>query len=361
MKTTISNPKTSVRRRAFTLIELIVVMGIIAVIVSLVTMAVSTFQSNARVAATQTLLKKLDGLIRDRQTGIDHALRSLDDRAGAAVPAYVNSGDRSRANQYFNVNVAGVPAARRIRAFRLMARKRIARQAFPQRFSEVDLDNDGMTDPPFNSVPTSHDPETESAEVLYWFLTESQMFDVTPVGTGDFSAKEVADTDGDGLKEFVDAWGEPLRFYRWPTRLIRPGFDSSVFDSGTWLPNASPQLDRGQFVDQFSGYGDFAYYLIGTLPGYETLARDPDDSLDENCRDSIGDFDTTDLAQFNTNIHTPRTWHVPLTLSAGEDGEIGLFEPNDTANGGHLAFPNTSALGAVQDDISNLTLRAGGN
>ena len=24
------------------------------------------------------------------------------------------------------------------------------------------------------------------------------------------------DTDGDGLPEFVDAWGEPLRFYRWP-------------------------------------------------------------------------------------------------------------------------------------------------
>jgi hypothetical protein len=26
----------------------------------------------------------------------------------------------------------------------------------------------------------------------------------------------VQDTDGDGLPEFVDAWGEPLQFYRWP-------------------------------------------------------------------------------------------------------------------------------------------------
>ncbi len=32
----------------------------------------------------------------------------------------------------------------------------------------------------------------------------------------DFTSKEVQDTDGDGLMEFVDAWGEPLQFYRWP-------------------------------------------------------------------------------------------------------------------------------------------------
>ena len=32
----------------------------------------------------------------------------------------------------------------------------------------------------------------------------------------DFTDREVRDTDGDGLPEFVDAWGEPLQFYRWP-------------------------------------------------------------------------------------------------------------------------------------------------
>ena len=30
------------------------------------------------------------------------------------------------------------------------------------------------------------------------------------------TAKEVQDTDGDGLPEFVDAWGQPLQFFRWP-------------------------------------------------------------------------------------------------------------------------------------------------
>src|SRR5262249_30854885 len=32
----------------------------------------------------------------------------------------------------------------------------------------------------------------------------------------DFGPTEVKDTDGDGLMEFVDAWGEPLLFFRWP-------------------------------------------------------------------------------------------------------------------------------------------------
>ena len=33
----------------------------------------------------------------------------------------------------------------------------------------------------------------------------------------EFTDKEVQDTDNDGLPEFVDAWGQPLQFFRWPT------------------------------------------------------------------------------------------------------------------------------------------------
>lgn len=61
-----------------------------------------------------------------------------------------------------------------------------------------------------------HTHKTARAEVLYALLVESggpfgSMFD-----RDDFTDNEVKDTDGDGLPEFVDAWGEPLQFYRWP-------------------------------------------------------------------------------------------------------------------------------------------------
>lgn len=61
-----------------------------------------------------------------------------------------------------------------------------------------------------------HTHETARSEMLYALLVEGQ----GPLGSifnpDDFSDREVRDTDGDGLMEFVDAWGKPLQFYRWP-------------------------------------------------------------------------------------------------------------------------------------------------
>ena len=52
-------------------------------------------------------------------------------------------------------------------------------------------------------------------------------------GAADLRALETADTNGDGIPEIVDAWGHPVRFYRWPTRLVRPApSQSSLGNSG---------------------------------------------------------------------------------------------------------------------------------
>jgi prepilin-type N-terminal cleavage/methylation domain-containing protein len=62
----------------------------------------------------------------------------------------------------------------------------------------------------------AHTHNTARSEMLYAILVEGQ----GPLGSSftrdDFSSREVADTDGDGLPEFIDAWGNPLQFYRWP-------------------------------------------------------------------------------------------------------------------------------------------------
>jgi prepilin-type N-terminal cleavage/methylation domain-containing protein len=61
-----------------------------------------------------------------------------------------------------------------------------------------------------------HTHKTARAEVLYALLVDG----LSPLGSAftreDFTAREVQDTDGDGMPEFVDAWGEPLQFFRWP-------------------------------------------------------------------------------------------------------------------------------------------------
>ena len=62
----------------------------------------------------------------------------------------------------------------------------------------------------------AHQHNTARSEMLYAILVEG----VGPLGSvfsrDDFSDREVKDTDGDGLPEFVDAWGQPLQFFRWP-------------------------------------------------------------------------------------------------------------------------------------------------
>src|SRR5690606_9033951 len=67
---------------------------------------------------------------------------------------------------------------------------------------------------PGNFYPENHDPSTESSECLYLILTEPSLGNSI---VADIDRRFIRDSDGDGLPEFVDAWGKPLRFIRWPT------------------------------------------------------------------------------------------------------------------------------------------------
>jgi prepilin-type N-terminal cleavage/methylation domain-containing protein len=62
----------------------------------------------------------------------------------------------------------------------------------------------------------NHTHVTARAEMLYALVVEGS----GPLGSvfsrDDFTDREVRDTDGDGMPEFVDAWGQPLQFFRWP-------------------------------------------------------------------------------------------------------------------------------------------------
>jgi hypothetical protein len=62
----------------------------------------------------------------------------------------------------------------------------------------------------------AHQHKTARAEALYALLVEGSATFGAVFSRDEFTDKEVRDTDGDGLPEFVDAWGEPLQFYRWP-------------------------------------------------------------------------------------------------------------------------------------------------
>jgi prepilin-type N-terminal cleavage/methylation domain-containing protein len=93
---------------------------------------------------------------------------------------------------------------------------------------------------------SKHTHKTARSEMLYAILVEG----LGPLGSvfnrDEFTAREVQDTDGDGLPEFVDAWGEPLQFYRWPI------YYGGASPNGTNLGTSDSQ--RG-FL-QYNGFND---------------------------------------------------------------------------------------------------------
>lgn len=73
-----------------------------------------------------------------------------------------------------------------------------------------------------------HTHKTARAEALYALLVEGRGVFGSVFTADDFAPNEVKDTDNDGLPEFVDAWGEPLQFFRWPTHHIQPGLQKGT-------------------------------------------------------------------------------------------------------------------------------------
>ncbi len=146
----------------------------------------------------------------------------------------------------------------------------------------------------FSTFVTNHQHKTARAEMLYALLVNGQ----GPLGSvfeaEDFTNNEVKDTDSDGVPEFVDAWGEPLLFYRWPayhnsaqgygvgnsgvlnTTGLQKGFDfyygstattSSGVPSGLFEPRQTNPLDPDRQLTALAWWNDpFNTSSLGISP-----------------------------------------------------------------------------------------------
>jgi hypothetical protein len=391
--------------------------------------------TNARIQATKATIRQLDGALQER------------------IDAFHKLNFRSQAQQlrqaYYavaaNAPGAGIPPIG-LEFFETLVKKDRFRSAFPQRFEDlcgldgapgvfgVDDNSSGTADlsggperidfgeflvgpaparaaggdsplglilrrrflAGLSSLDMSrHQPITESSELLYLALTEGPVFGLPPFNTDGINPNHIGDTDGDGLREFLDDWGHPLRFYNWPTRLIRPGGDYTDID-GAALRRTAGVLIRNVVVPN------------GTLPlqAYNNpLNQDPDDftavlalyrdqedfnnngsldtgpiadeDLDADGSLDSGDYNVGGPFQLDFGVlttarrlredfyHTLNTYHTPLIVSAGPDGRLGLVEPMglDTITGvitpaRRLAEPLLATDPSVVDELNdNITNR----
>jgi hypothetical protein len=334
------------------------VVTIIAVLMTLVIRVVGAFITQSRDAATKATISKNQGLINSRAQAFNRLVMRKGFLPGSVEMQYVT--------QYYSGASASTQNA--------LATKLLELKYFPQRVQELGnsvsatqqtqvhqlyanlitkyLAVFSLPQPPGQNIASldKYNPALDanhtlrSSEILYDFLTQSNVLGNPPIGADAFTDAEVKDTDGNGLPELIDAWGNPLRFYRWPTRFFRSG---GVTSSPGTVPATLATISPPDVAN--------AKTLFASLPVFSgnlanDLNRDPDDPL----RSCIG------ISNFEQNFHTPATYHVLLIVSAGPDGQLGIYEPDDVPNFGYLAQPIPNQQDSLTDNIVYLNVRAGG-
>ncbi|QDT55607.1 hypothetical protein Pan44_36530 [Caulifigura coniformis] len=335
-------------RSGFSLIELLVVLTILLMLIGLIVSFFGTAGNAAREAATRVTITKLDALLQARYRQMVDSFAEQD-RKPSQKAEWPNLA-RSAA-----VALTGTePTA----AKKAMVRINRYRGAFPQRKEDFvylgggDFPNPYATGWP-STMPVGHLPETESSELLYFILASGGGTGAEAQIADSINPKHIQDTDGDGLMEFVDDWGVPLRFYNSPTRLLRP--------NGAYIPGASAEQESvaralmssapsraGNAFDFTNLFNQDPFDPKGALRATSPLTA-PAGASDRHFYTNPGGFEI--------DYHTPDTFYAPLIVSCGGDEALGLGEPTATTSDRHAAI---LVAGEASDNITNLQSVGGG-
>ena len=380
----IARPATApaAKRGAFTLIELLIVVSILAVLLGLTVSVTLAFVTNAREAATRTTLAKIDGKLERRLGALR---RGVETGSGGVSKVGVGTAGPLRLKMAMLSNMPGY-----LYSQGPGGDGEYGTADDPLPLSEADdvarrLRNGGNVAAPFNVTEPNRtgdyaDDPTASSEALLLFLTKGESYGVADTDADAFKESELADADDDGLREIVDGFGNPIRFYRWPTRLFRPAPDAnqdgviSESEAAAQGPGGRhPLAAYGAGPKQAESMAALATFFESSLPANELnaagnaidddadaskpflptlgsqLRADPDDRFGivylefKHQRSPFRRLlpkspnEVQSGETFEKMLHTPGTYYRPIAVSAGADGELGLYEPQDRANYGHLA------------------------
>lgn len=337
------------RRAGFTMVELLSSIAIMTLMMTLLIGASYRFIANAKEAATATTVMKASGIIDDRVRAFREFNFTDAAFSAAAEWNYVNS--NSNYNNYswncadntftltgdtVNANLAEI-----------LLRKTRFKRAFPQAFAEMDA---GMRDRYFGAgvvlppASATYNSKYESGIVLYALLMKGETFGAPTPGDDTFTSAEVLNSvQTGGLPCLVDAWGEPLRFYRWPTRLIRCG-EQDFDGNGTYDDyNQNGVQDPAGWVD------------VGVNKVTFSPAMRPYPSYNSPTPASL--LMASSLAPFDRRVTT--TYSKGYDLGPGvagidDDGLNGLDDP------GEIGWPGTDDPERLNTDPDDPTFRLAG-
>jgi len=300
----------------FTLVEMLVTVTIIGILAAIGMAAMAVSRSAAREAATKATIAKLHNIIM------------------AKYESY-----RTRRVPISTTGMTPLAAA----TARLFALRDLMRMEMPERVTDIfNLDSDGnlasvrapvaagLTCPTlFASYAAravspwaSSDGRTQSqAECLYMIASMACGTDAMR----HFGANEVGDSNANGIPEFLDGWGHPIRFLRWASAFNDSNLQGNInmFDDGD-LTQPRYRIIEQRDLDDYTVAGnegdlwtngdnkDFAHVLASR----QFAAQNDHDPFDPQ---------RISMVQSPSKDALPRGWRlVPLIYSAGADGQYGI-------------------------------------
>lgn len=212
---------TNAPRNAFTLIELLVVLVIVSVLASLSLAGLAGARQRAKIDKTRTTIRKIDSVIRP------------------IFDSYLTR--RVLSSTVTSVTPSTKPALWK----QLVARRRLMVEEMPDRWQDV---YDTLSAVPADSsaaarryastkqflsskAPTFMDAFGDAETLMMITLTSGFAPDAGEM----FRSDEIGDLDRDTASEFLDGWGRPIRFIRWPAQFSSLLIDTSTpdpFDTG---------------------------------------------------------------------------------------------------------------------------------
>lgn len=351
-------------RPSFTLVELLVVIVIIGLLAGMTMIALAGAKRDAEVARTRNTIEKINKILYSKYREVSLATVPLD------IPSFLMRPSWSTLNQRPYYPISGRELART----RLIALRHLLRFELPDRssdFSTADISlrletygPNGSPNPPPNYVVTlpvpiqnsvildnlklikrdangnpvldaggntipwdRYDPSTLSfpdAKLLYQIVAASTSEESS--GLESFHATEIGDPDEDGNPEFIDAWGTPIRFLRWP--------------AGAWRWSSIARKSREAELYSW-------YYDNTQTPPWIDEGISGGDRLDPVRADwrYLDDDRSLGVGTISPNVNDTK-WNnpydlAPLVVSAGADREFGLiFSGEDIGTTG----PNYGAM-----------------
>ncbi|MDC0936217.1 prepilin-type N-terminal cleavage/methylation domain-containing protein [Pirellulales bacterium] len=308
--------------RGVTLIELLITISILAILAALILGASAAATEAARRAKTKTVINKIHALVmeryetyRTRRVDVEHIRAEAINRgfSGAALGMVMADARLFGVRELMRLEMpdrwSDIATAEQAN-IQLLAASPALTRLYQRRYDAL-LDRVNRGD---NTAEALSD--NQHAECLYLTVMHA-------TGDGEarthFGEQDIGDVDGDGAPEFLDGWGNPIHFIRWPAGFAQ---ESSLMASRDLSADRFDEEVRRAAVDH-DPFDVFRRDQLGVvMPDFDDYPPPPGfigriELLRMRNSDSSGD-------DFRGAFRL-----LPLIYSAGPDGDPDLHAAKD--------------------------------